>query len=108
MAKSVPPRPRKRPHHGSTDQQLDALDWLATQTAAELAAIRNALIIQGILPEPAGTVPPSFPRDLVDAAGFPSPHHPEDLAGELPERDEEWLAAVAAGLWPADEYGELP
>lgn len=49
VAKRVPPRPRKRPHHGSTDQQFDALDRLATETAAELAAIKAALVVQGIL-----------------------------------------------------------
>lgn len=50
MARSVQPkRPKKRPHHGSTDQQFDALDRLATETAAELAAIKAALVVQGIL-----------------------------------------------------------
>jgi hypothetical protein len=105
VAKSVPPHPRKRrPHHGSVDQQLEALDWLVTSTAAELAAIKNALVVMGILPEPAETARPSFPRDLVDPAGFPSACHPEALEAELPEPDEEWLASVAADLWPADEY----
>jgi hypothetical protein len=105
MAESVQPkRPRKKQHHGSVDQQLEALDWLVTSTAAELAAIKNALTVMGILPEPAETARPSFPRDLVDPAGFPSACHPEALERELPEPDEEWLAGVAADLWPADEY----
>jgi hypothetical protein len=95
-----------RRHHGTVQQQLDALDRLARETAADLAAIRAALIVMGIQPEPPGMVRPSFPRDLVDAAGFPSPRHPEDLAGELPEGDEEWLARVAAQLWPEDEYDQ--
>jgi hypothetical protein len=30
--------------------------------------------------------------------------HPERLTRELPEADEEWLAAVASELWPDDDY----
>lgn len=30
--------------------------------------------------------------------------HPERITSELPERDEVWLAALAALLWPDDEY----
>jgi hypothetical protein len=105
MAESVQPkRPRKRPHHGSTDRQLKALDWLATETAVDLAQVKAALVTMGILPEPEASTPP-FPRELVDPAGFPSARHPEALEAELPARDEEWLASVAADLWPADEYG---
>jgi hypothetical protein len=44
---------------------------------------------------------------LTDHLGFPSPRHPENLKRELRKRDEEWLAAVAAQLWPADEYAEI-
>jgi hypothetical protein len=95
-----------RQHRSTMQQQLDALDRLARETAADLAAVKAALVVMGILPEPEGAVPPSFLRDLVDPAGFPSPRHPEDLAGELPEGDEEWLAGVAAALWPEDEYDQ--
>lgn len=60
MARSVQPKhPRKRPHHGTAARQLDALDRLATETAAELAAIKAALVVQGILvlAEPAAAKP---------------------------------------------------
>ena len=30
--------------------------------------------------------------------------HPERITRELPAAQEEWLAAIAAELWPADEY----
>jgi hypothetical protein len=30
--------------------------------------------------------------------------HPERLTGDLGDGQEEWLAALAAELWPADEY----
>ena len=30
--------------------------------------------------------------------------YPERLTRELPAAQEEWLAALAAELWPADEY----
>jgi hypothetical protein len=101
------PAPRKRAkkqHHGSVDKQLEALDWLATETAVDLAQVKAALVTMGILPEPEAAAPAPSPRDLVDPAGFPSARHPEALEAELPEPDEEWLASVAADLWPADEY----
>jgi hypothetical protein len=105
MAESVPSRkPRKKQHHGTTAQQIEALDWLATATAADLEQVKAALVTMGILPEPEAAAPSALPRDLVDPAGFPSARHPEALEGELPEPDEEWLASVAADLWPADEY----
>jgi hypothetical protein len=43
------------------------------------------------------------PGSLVDQLGFPSPRHPESLSRELRKRHEDWLAAAAAGLWPAAE-----
>jgi hypothetical protein len=30
--------------------------------------------------------------------------HPESLTRDLGDGQDEWLAAIAAGLWPADEY----
>jgi hypothetical protein len=44
---------------------------------------------------------------LVDGLGLPTARHPENVAAELPERDEEWLASAAAELWPEDEYAEI-
>jgi hypothetical protein len=44
---------------------------------------------------------------LVDFRGFPTARHPESLDRELPQRDEDWLAEVAAELWPEDEYVEF-
>jgi predicted pyridoxine 5'-phosphate oxidase superfamily flavin-nucleotide-binding protein len=38
--------------------------------------------------------------------GMPA-RHPERLTAELPEADEEWLAGVAAELWPDDEYAQI-
>ena len=40
------------------------------------------------------------------AIGMPA-RHPERIIRELPHRDEEWLAATAACLWPDDEYAEI-
>jgi hypothetical protein len=47
------------------------------------------------------------PAVRVDALGFPTRRHPESMDRELPDRDETWLAALAAGLWPDDEYTEI-
>jgi len=41
-------------------------------------------------------------------AGCPTSRHPESLTRELPEADEEWLAAIEAELWPDDEYADDP
>jgi hypothetical protein len=41
-----------RQHQGTAQQQLDALDRLARETAADLAAVKAALIVIGILPVP--------------------------------------------------------
>lgn len=62
MSKRVQPKPpRKRQHHGPTAKQIDALDRLATETAAELAAIKAALVVQGVLAEPAAAGPQVAP-----------------------------------------------
>jgi hypothetical protein len=42
-------------------------------------------------------------RHARKAMGMPS-RHPERLTRELPDGDEEWLAGLAAELWPDDEY----
>jgi hypothetical protein len=47
------------------------------------------------------------PGPVVDSLGFPVPRHPESLTTELPAGDEEWLAGVAAALWPDDEYAAI-
>ena len=44
---------------------------------------------------------------LIDRRGFPVLAHPESLDCELPGRDEEWLGALEAELWPDDEYAEI-
>jgi hypothetical protein len=44
---------------------------------------------------------------MVDDLGFPGRRHLESLDTELPERDEQWLAELAAGLWPDDEYVDI-
>lgn len=46
-------------------------------------------------------------RPMVDRVGFPTSSHPDSMTAELPDRDETWLAALAAGLWPADEYASI-
>ena len=33
--------------------------------------------------------------------------HPEKIIRELPGGQEEWLAALAAALWPGDEYAAI-
>jgi hypothetical protein len=45
-------------------------------------------------------------RDARAALGVP-PRHPERITAELPERQEEELAALAAELWPDDEYAQI-
>ncbi|SRR6266571_3532790 len=46
-------------------------------------------------------------RPLAGDLGFPARGHPESLVTGLPERDEEWLAGLAAALWPAGEYAGI-
>jgi hypothetical protein len=61
VAPTVQPSPPKpRPHHGTTAQQFDALERLATDTAERVTdtaghvrAIQLALRVHGILPDPA-------------------------------------------------------
>lgn len=45
-------------------------------------------------------------RDARKAMGMPA-RHPERITRELPEADEEWLAGLAAQLWPDDEFTEI-
>jgi len=45
-------------------------------------------------------------RDARKSIGMPR-RHPERLTRELPEANEEWLAATAAELWPQDEYAQI-
>lgn len=45
-------------------------------------------------------------RDARKALAMPA-RHPEQLTRELPEAEEEWLAGVAAELWPDDEFTEI-
>jgi hypothetical protein len=45
-------------------------------------------------------------RDARAAIGMPAAH-PEKITAELPGRQEEWLAALAAALWPGDEYAPI-
>lgn len=40
------------------------------------------------------------------AIGMPA-RHPERVTRQLGRRDEAWLTAVAAALWPDDEYTEI-
>jgi hypothetical protein len=47
------------------------------------------------------------PAPMLDDLGAPASRHPERLDKELPERDGEWLAGLAAALWPAGEYTEI-
>jgi hypothetical protein len=42
-------------------------------------------------------------RDARAAIGMPAAH-PEKITRELPGGQEEWLAALAAALWPEEEY----
>ena len=45
-------------------------------------------------------------RDARAAIGMPAAH-PEKITRELPGGQEEWLAALAAALWPGDEYAAI-
>jgi hypothetical protein len=45
-------------------------------------------------------------RDARAAIGMPA-RHPERITAGLPDRQEEWLAALAAALWPQDEYARI-
>jgi len=42
-------------------------------------------------------------RDARPAAGMPA-RHPEFITRDLPAGQDEQLAAIAAEMWPADEY----
>jgi hypothetical protein len=65
-----------RPHHGTVQQQLDALDRLARETADHVKGLEAALIVMGILPEPRGA------RAMSETVS----------------------QAIAAGLWPPEGY----
>ena len=45
-------------------------------------------------------------RDARRAMALPA-RHPERITCGLPEGDEEMLAALAAELWPGDEYAQI-
>jgi hypothetical protein len=45
-------------------------------------------------------------RTARKALGMPA-RHPERITAELPEHQEEQLAALAAELWPDDEYAQI-
>ena len=45
-------------------------------------------------------------RDARAAIGMPA-RHPEQITSDLPAGQEKWLAALAAALWPGDEYAEI-
>ena len=45
-------------------------------------------------------------RDARAAIGMPA-RHPERITAELPGGQEELLAALAAALWPGDEYAAI-
>jgi len=45
-------------------------------------------------------------REARTAISMPA-QHPEHITRELPAAEETWLAAVAADLWPDDEYTEI-
>ena len=45
-------------------------------------------------------------RDAREALGMPA-GHPERITAELPEDQEEQLAALAAELWPDDDYVQI-
>ena len=45
-------------------------------------------------------------RDARTAIGMPA-RHPERITRDLPAGQEEWLAALAAALWPEDEYARI-
>jgi hypothetical protein len=45
-------------------------------------------------------------RDARAAIGMPA-RHPERITRDLPDRQEEWLAGLAAALWPEDEYARI-
>jgi hypothetical protein len=45
-------------------------------------------------------------RDARAALGMPA-RHPERITAELPGHQEEQLAALAAELWPDDEYAQI-
>jgi hypothetical protein len=40
------------------------------------------------------------------AIGMPA-RHPERVTAELRRREEDWLAGLAADLWPEDEYAQI-
>jgi hypothetical protein len=59
-----------RQHHGTTAQQLDALDRLARDTADRVKGLEAALVVMGILPEPRGATAMSETVSEASAAGL--------------------------------------
>jgi hypothetical protein len=45
-------------------------------------------------------------QDARTAIGMPA-RHPERITRDLPDRQEEYLAALADALWPRDEYARI-
>lgn len=45
-------------------------------------------------------------REARAAIGMPA-RHPERITRDLPGGQKEWLAALAAALWPQDEYARI-
>jgi hypothetical protein len=140
MNLSLPfPRRRSRQHHGTTAEQLDALDRgltemgvqnarLASRLEAAEREITEAAIIAAVARKRAadanrkadsladalravtererGRTEPD-PDSLLDRKSQPGPCHPESMDAELPGADEDWLASLAADLWPEDEYTDI-
>jgi hypothetical protein len=93
VSNRVPPRRRPR--------------WQPSPTAREqeirhrLDDFDQALAIRGAAANSAATEAKAR-ADL----GMPA-SHPESLTAELPEAQEEWLAAAAADLWKQDEWMQI-
>lgn len=87
----------------------------AARLAAELAEVRAQAATAETEASRAGARADeilSIMRRQAAAAGLPEPEpagepYPESMTRELPEAQEEWLAELAAALWPEDEYAEI-
>lgn len=90
------PRPRWQPSPAARDRELrhKITDW------------EQAFALLGYAESPPSQ---PFPPEEMQARallGVP-PHYPESVAAELPEAQEESLAALAASLWPEDQWAGI-
>jgi hypothetical protein len=102
-SRSVPSAPSGSPK-ASRPAPFSA--WPVTRTEARREGRRPGAAWDGCAARIRTRAAVKAERTVRAALGMPA-RHPERLTGELPERQEEQLAALAAELWPDDKYAQI-